>query len=99
MVSRVVLKASNVAAMVGRHRYKPRVEVLDELVKKYAPDKFTGKTKEDKATEALAVSSTAQEVLESALNIKAENSTQVQRVFSEAKERINFDSKLKIIWS
>jgi hypothetical protein len=94
MASRVVLKASNVAAMVGRHRYKPRSEVLDELVKKYAPDKFTGKTKEDKATEALAVSSTAQEVLESALNIKAENSTQVQRVFSEARDRINFDPKL-----
>jgi hypothetical protein len=90
----VILKASNVAAMVGRHRYKPRVEVLDELVKKYAPEKFTGKTKEDKATEALAVSSTAQEVLESALNIKAENSTQVQRVFKEARERINFDPKL-----
>ena len=94
MTSRVVLKASNVAAMVGRHRYKPRIEVLDELVKKYAPEKFTGKTKEDKATEALAVSSTAQEVLESALNIKAENSTQVQRVFKEARERINFDPKL-----
>jgi len=94
MTSRVVLKASNVAAMVGRHRYKPRIEVLDELVKKYAPEKVTGKTKEDKATEALAVSSTAQEVLESALNIKAENSTQVQRVFKEARERINFDPKL-----
>lgn len=90
----VVLKASNVAAMVGRHRYKPRVEVLDELVKKYAPEKFTGKTKEDKATEALAVSSIAQEVLESAVKVKAENSTQVQRVFKEARERINFDPKL-----
>ena len=90
----VVLKASNVAAMVGRHRYKPRGEVLDELVKKYAPEKFTGKTKEDKATEALAVSSAAQEVLESAVKVKAENSTQVQRVFKEARERINFDPKL-----
>jgi hypothetical protein len=90
----VILKASNVAAMVGRHKYKPRSEVFDELVKKYAPDKFTGKTKEDKATEALTVSSTAREVLESALNIKAENSTQVQRVFKEARDQINFDPKL-----
>ena len=94
MTKRVILKASNVAAMVGRHRYKPRSETLDELVKKYAPDKFTGKTKEDKAVEALAVSNTAQEVLESALDIKTENSTQVQRVFSEARDRINFDPKL-----
>ncbi len=90
----VILKASNVAAMVGRHKYKPRSEVFDELVKKYAPEKFTGKTKEDKATEALAVSSAAREVLESALNIKAENSTQVQRVFKEARDQINFDPKL-----
>lgn len=94
MASRVVLKASNVAAMVGRHRYKPRSEVLDELMKKYAPDKFMGKTKEDKAEEALAVSSIAKEVLKSALNIKAQNSTQVQQVFNEARDRINFDSKL-----
>lgn len=94
MASRVVLKASNVAAMVGRHRYKPRSEVFDELMKKYAPEKFMGKTKEDKAEEALAVSSIAKEVLNSALNIKAQNSTQVQQVFNEARDRINFDSKL-----
>jgi len=94
MTSRVILKASNVAAMVGRHRYKPRAEVFDELLKKYAPEKFKGKTKEDKAEEALAVSSTAKEVLESALNIKARDSTQVQQVFNEARERITFDSKL-----
>lgn len=94
MASRVVLKASNVAAMVGRHRYKPRSEVFDELMKKYAPEKFMGKTKEDKAEEALAVSSIAKEVLKSALNIKAQNSTQVQQVFNEARDRINFDSKL-----
>lgn len=90
----VILKASNVAAMVGRHRYKPRSEVLDELVKKYAPEKFTGKTKEDKAEEALAASDTAREVLESALEIKAHDSTQVQKVFKKAKDLINFDSKL-----
>jgi len=53
-----------------------------------------GKTKEDKAEEALAVSSIAKEVLKSALNIKAQNSTQVQQVFNEARDRINFDSKL-----
>jgi hypothetical protein len=63
-------------------------------MKKYAPDKFMGKTKEDKAEEALAVSSIAKEVLKSALNIKAQNSTQVQQVFNEARDRINFDSKL-----
>jgi hypothetical protein len=94
MTIRVILKASNVAAMVGRHRYKPRSEVLDELVKKYAPEKFTGKTKEDKAVEALAFSVEAQAVLKSAIKIEAKNSGQVQEVFRAAQKAINFDSKL-----
>lgn len=93
-MKRIILKASNVAAMVGRHKYKPRSEVFDEIMKKYAPDKFTGKTKEDLANEALAVSSEAQEVLKAAVSIKAEDSTQVQEVFKKARDNINFDSKL-----
>ena len=91
---RIILKASNVAAMVGRHRYKPRQEVMDELWKKYAPTKFTGKTKEDKATEVLTLSDNAKNVIENALKIEAKDSTQVQTVFNEAKAKINFDSKL-----
>jgi len=91
---RIILKASNVAAMVGRHRYKPRQEVMDELWKKYAPTKFTGKTKEDKATEVLSLSDNAKNAIENALKIEAQNSTQVQNVFNEAKAKINFDSKL-----
>lgn len=91
---RIILKASNVAAMVGRHRYKPRQEVMDELWKKYAPTKFTGKTKEDKATEVLSLSDNAKNAIENALKIEAKDSTQVQNVFNEAKAKINFDSKL-----
>jgi hypothetical protein len=91
---RVVLKASNVAAMIGRHRYKPRSEVLDELWKKYAPDTFTGKTKNDKAEEALAFSTGAQEILKQARQVNTENSDHVQTIFSEASAKINFDTKL-----
>jgi len=90
----IILKASNVASMIGRHRYKPRSEVLDELVKKYAPEKFNGKTREDKAMEALTFSSEAQAVFESAIKIEAKNSEQVQEVFRVAQKAINFDSKL-----
>jgi len=94
---RIVLKASNVAAMIGRHRYKPRAEVLDELWKKYAPEKFVGKTKSDKAEEALTFSSGAREILEQARQIKTENSDHVQAIFSEASSKINFDPKLNNI--
>lgn len=91
---RVVLKASDVAAFLGKNQYKPRQEVLDELWKKYSPETFLGKTKRDKAEEALAASDVAQNVLKSALSVKAVDSAQVQTVFQEAKAAINSDSKL-----
>ena len=92
--ARVVLKASEVAAILGKNQYKPRHEVLDELWKKYSPETFTGKTKRDKAEAAIALSEEAQGVLAAAVSIKATNSAQVQTVFSEAREKINSDSKL-----
>lgn len=94
---RVVLKASEVAAILGRNQYKPREDVFDELWKKYSPCTFSGKTKRDKAEEALSASSSAQSILRNAVSIKAENSTQVQEIFSAAKDKINSDSNLNEI--
>lgn len=94
MPSRVVLKASEVAAILGKNPYKPRQEVFDELWKKYSPATFSGKTKKDKAEEALNASEAAKNVLKTALAIKAENSEHVQKVFAEARAVINSDSKL-----
>ena len=94
MNSRIVLKASDVAAFLGRNPFKPRQEVLNDLWKKYAPQTFTGKTKKDKAEEALSVSSEAQAVLATALNTKAKDSHDVQKIFSEALEKVNSDTKL-----
>jgi hypothetical protein len=91
---RVILKASDVAAIIGRNRYKPRQEVFDELWKKYSPDTFKGKTKNDRAHEALSFSSEAQQVLENSVEIRAKDSKEVQKIFSQAKDLINFDSKL-----
>jgi hypothetical protein len=91
---RVIIKASDVAACVGRHQYKARSEVLNEIWKKNWPDTFTGQTKTDKAKEILQASPEAQKVLEAAVKIKARDSTEVQSVFEKAKEAINSDSKL-----
>jgi hypothetical protein len=93
-MGRVILKASNVAAMIGRHRYKPRQEVMDELCKKYAPTKFTGKTKEEKAEDTISLSETTKNIVENTIKIETKNSKQVQEIFREASEKINFDSKL-----
>lgn len=91
---RVVLKASDVAALIGRHQYKSRPEILDEYWKKYSPSTFTGKTKKDKAEAALDVSDDARRALTNAISINAKNSSEVQEIFSAASATVNSDSKL-----
>jgi len=91
---RIVLKASEVAAILGRNQYKPRHEVFNELWKKYSPATFTGKTKKDRAEEALSASDSARVVLASALNSRAKDSAEVQKIYAEALEKVNSDTKL-----
>lgn len=93
-MTRIVLKASEVAAIIGRNTYKPRQDVLNEMWKKYSPSTFKGLTKKDKAEESLKMSADAQRVLNSAVSIKAKSSDEVQKVFAEAQEKINLDPKL-----
>jgi len=93
---RVVIKASEVAAICGLNRYKPRKEVFDEAWKKYSPETFTGRTKNDRAEEALGASVEAQKVLSAAVNIKAKDSTDVQTIFEDAKNKVNLDTKLSV---
>lgn len=94
MPNRVILKASDVAAIIGRHQYKTRVEIFNEYWKKYSPETFTGQTRKDRAEAALKSSDVAQEVLKSALSVKAKDSTEVQKVFAQARDQVNLDSKL-----
>lgn len=93
---RVVIKASEVAAICGLNRYKPRSEVFDETWKKYSPETFTGRTKNDRAEAALGASDEARKVLRSAVNIKAKDSTEVQAIFEDAKAKVNLDPKLSV---
>ena len=94
MVKRVIIKASDVAAIIGRHQYKSRTEIFNEYWKKYSPETFTGQTQQDRALAALQASSAAQEVLKSALCVKAADSAEVQKVFAEARDQVSSDSKL-----
>jgi hypothetical protein len=96
MSKRVILKASDVAAIIGRHQYKSRDEIFNEYWKKYSPETFTGQTKKDRAEAILQTSSTAREVLKSALDVQAKDSSEVQKVFEQAKEQVNSDSKLSV---
>ena len=91
---RVILKASDVAAIIGRNKYKSRREILDTLWKKYSPGTFTGKTKDEKVRDTLAISPEAQNILTKAVEIKAKDSSDVINIFQKAQEAINFDPKL-----
>lgn len=93
-VKRVILKASDVAAIIGRHQYKSRDEVFNDYWKKYSPETFTGQTKKDKALEALGVSESAQKALASALAVETKSSTEAAETFEKAKAEVNSDSKL-----
>jgi hypothetical protein len=93
-MNRITLRASDVAAIIGRNKYKPRHEVLDDMWKRCSPSTFTGKTKRDKAEEALNSSETARAVFATALNTRAKDSTEVQKIYSEALEKVNSDPKL-----
>lgn len=91
---RVTLKASYVAAIIGKNRYKPRSEVFDEMWKKLSPETFKGATRTDLAAQALQASAEAQKVLADAMAVKTKDSTETVAVFDEAKDRINSDPKL-----
>jgi hypothetical protein len=94
MAKRVVLKASDIAAIIGRHQYKPRDEVFNEMWKKYSPDTFTGKTKRDEATIALRASPNASEVFSVVRNLEPKNSTEVQNIIDNVRKHINLDENL-----
>ena len=92
--TRVIIKASDVAACIGRHRYKPRDEVLNEIWKKNWPETFTGLTKKDQAERALSASDEARQVLRKALEVQARDSSHVQKLVEEARTKVNLDPKL-----
>ena len=91
---RVIIKASDVAACIGRHRYKPRDEVLNDMWKKYWPDAFTGQTKSDRAEQALEASPVIREVFKKTLEIQAVAEAEVQKEIEEVRVKVNSDPKL-----
>ena len=75
-VPKVIIGASSVASAIGIG-FKKQPELIEELWKKYSPQTFEGKTKEDKALEILLLNTTTKKILEDAENFKSENSADV----------------------
>jgi DNA polymerase III epsilon subunit-like protein len=75
-IPKVIIGASSVASAIGVG-FKRQPELIEELWKKYSPQTFEGKTKEDKAIEILMWNTSTKKILEDAENFKSENSTDV----------------------
>ena len=75
-VPKVIIGASSVASAIGIG-FKKQPELIEELWKKYSPETFEGKTKEDKALEILMWNTSTRKILEDAENFKSENSADV----------------------
>jgi len=75
-VPKVIIGASSVASAIGVG-FKKQPELIEELWKKYSPQTFEGKTKEEKALEILAWNMSTKKILEDAENFKSENSADV----------------------
>ena len=75
-VPKVIIGASSVATAIGCG-FKKQPELIEELWKKYSPQTFEGKTKEDKALEILMWNTSTKKILEDAENFRSENSADV----------------------
>jgi hypothetical protein len=94
MTKRVILKASDVAAIIGRHQYKTREDIFNEYWKKYSPETFTGQTQRDRAAVALRASPVAREVMNCVSQLKPKDSTEVQNIVANVRNHINSDANL-----
>jgi DNA polymerase III epsilon subunit-like protein len=91
---KIILKASEVAACIGKHQYKKAQEVADEIWKKYCPETFTGITKNDKAKESIASSPEAEIALRDAMDSIAEQSDDTTKIVRAAENKINSNENL-----
>lgn len=78
-IKKVIIGASSVASAVGINQYKKPQELVEELWKKYSPQTFNGRTKEEEAILVLNSLETTKKILEYAETFKSEKSEDVQQ--------------------
>ena len=76
----VSIRASEIAACVGRNKYKSSAEVFDDLWKRHSPETFVGQTRQEKQQTALNNSpSTVKNIVYEAMKYKAKDSQDAQQ--------------------
>ena len=93
-IPKVVLKASEVASMIDKNRFKKPDEVMMNLWCKYSPQTFKGKTKEQLALEAIAESHVAGDLLDDAQRFRSIDSSSVEQKARAIVNQLNTRSGL-----
>ena len=93
-IPKVVLKASEVASMIDKNRFKKPDEVMMNLWCKYSPQTFKGKTKEQLALEAIEESSIASDLLDDARRFRSIDSSSVEQKVRAITNQMNTHSGL-----
>ena len=88
-VKRVVLKASDIAAIVGKNRYKKPNEIIDNLWSKYKPETFEGKTKDQMAYDAIQKCELTKDLLQQTETYKSINSSDVEQKFKAVSNQVD----------
>ena len=94
-VEKVILKASDIAAIVGKNQYKKPSEIIDNLWSKYKPETFEGATKEQMAISAIGKCDFTKNILKDTETYKSFNSSDVERKFKAVSNQIDLYSKLR----
>ena len=93
-IDRVVLKASDVASMIDKNRYKPPEEVIMNLWCKYVPETFKGQTKDQIAGAAISNCSVASQLLQDAAKFKSTDSTSLEQKYRAVTNQLSVQSDL-----
>ena len=93
-VPKIILKASDVASMIDKNRYKPPEEVMMNLWCKYVPETFKGKTKEQQAIEAIEDCDVAKTLLEDVSKFKSSDSSSVEQKYRAVSNQLDTRSDL-----
>lgn len=91
---RIIIKPSEIAAIVDRHRYKTRDEIFNEMWKKYSPGNFKGETKDDRAQVVFKNNTAAKQIMEKTTYMRPKNSEDVKKVYEKAADEINSSTTL-----
>src|SRR6056300_77751 len=91
----VVIKASDVAAIIGKNQYKKPLEIIDNLWSKYKPDTFEGKTRDQRAVEAIEKCKFSLDILKDTETYKSFNSIDVERKFKAVSNQLDLYSNLR----